>query len=329
MKKNIQSIELVLPNLIFEEKNKVNNFHNIFDLLKVNDKLSRNQTFTFNFNESNTEEDNHQQPLQPLKYQYNDSKINDESHVFIDNLRNNDKKILALLSEEDWSTYSFKALERKLGIHQQSLSRALKRLEYLNLVEKTPYGYKIKGKNIIPLISIIQNNQLEEQEEPLPFGTITTRKTKKRYNQLIQIRIPIKSNIDIIVKRLVGKWFGNLRWFGLIKKEAGFTLQWVAINKYNSSSSNNNNNLFQINLNIVSEYIVIETNATSDKEKIDAMSYSNRLVEEITKILQSNIKEKEYEIPEEIPIARNFSSTYTNKLKYKSNKINKQNDIKH
>ena len=314
MKKNIQLSELLIPNLIFEKK-KVNNFHNIFDLLLVNDKKNYNQTSNFTFNVNNIE-DNYQL-LQPLKYQYTADSDNDKvSSVPIDDLRNNDKKILVLLSEEVWSTYSFKALERKLGIHQQSLSRALKRLEYLNLVEKTPYGYKIKGKNIFQLTSIIQSDQLEE--ESLSFKTTT----KKRFNQLIQIRIPIKSNIDIIVNRLVGKWFGNLRWFGLIKREAGFTLQWTAINKYSNSNSSNNNNLFQINLNLVSEYIVIESNATSDKEKIDAMSYSNRLVEEITKILQSNIKE-EYGIPEEFSTPKKYSSTCTNKVKYKSNKINK------
>jgi len=320
MKKNIQSLELLLPNLIFEEKKKVNNFQNIFDLLLINDKASHNQISSFAFNINNIEEDTYQ-PLQPLKYQFTNSDNTNESSISIDDLRNNDKKILVLLSEEVWSTYSFKALERKLDIHQQSLSRALKRLEYLNLIEKTPYGYKLKGKNNLPLTSIIQNNQSEVEEESLSFETKIKIKIKKRFNQLIQIRIPIKSNIDIIVNHLVGKWFGNLRWFGLIKKETGFTLQWTAINKY-SESNNNNNNLFQINLNIVSEYIVIETNATSDKEKIDAMSYSNRLVEEITKVLQSNLKEV-YEIPEGFITHKKISSTCTNKVKYNSNKINK------
>src|SRR3954447_20374218 len=194
MKKNIQSLELLLPNLIFEEKKKVSEFQNIFDLLLINDKASQNQISTFAFNANNIEEDTYQ-PLQPLKYQYTGSDNTNESSISIDDLRNNDKKILVLLSEEVWSTYSFKALERKLDIHQQSLSRALKRLEYLNLIEKTPYGYKLKGKNVFPLTSIKQNNQSEEHEESISFET----KPKKRFNQLIQIRIPIKSNIDIIV----------------------------------------------------------------------------------------------------------------------------------
>ncbi len=89
------------------------------------------------------------------------------------------------------------------------------------------------------------------------------------------------------------KWFGDLRWFGLIKKETALILQWIAINKYN------NDNLFQINVNIVSEYIVIECNAVSDKEKIEAMLYSNRIVSEIMKTLQSNLQEEESKIPKE------------------------------
>ena len=34
--------------------------------------------------------------------------------ISIDDLRNNDKKILVLLSEEVWSTYSFKTLKENL-----------------------------------------------------------------------------------------------------------------------------------------------------------------------------------------------------------------------
>ena len=44
MKKNIQSVELLKPNLFFEEKKKVNNFQNIFDLLLFSDKVKCIQT---------------------------------------------------------------------------------------------------------------------------------------------------------------------------------------------------------------------------------------------------------------------------------------------
>ena len=52
---------------------------------------------------------------------------------------NNDNKILTLLNEAG-SNYSFKGLMRKLNLHQQSLSRALHRLEEMELVEKVSGG---------------------------------------------------------------------------------------------------------------------------------------------------------------------------------------------
>src|SRR5690606_5622072 len=66
--------------------------------------------------------------------------------VVINDLHNNDAKILSALNEESGSNYSFKGLMRKLGLHQQSLSRALRRLEEMGLVEKSQVGYRlVKG----------------------------------------------------------------------------------------------------------------------------------------------------------------------------------------
>ena len=86
MKKNIQSLELLKPNLIFEEKKKVNNFQNIFDLLLINDKASHSikyPTTVIAFNANNIEENTYQQPLQPLKYQYTDLDNNEWNiHIY-------------------------------------------------------------------------------------------------------------------------------------------------------------------------------------------------------------------------------------------------------
>jgi DNA-binding HxlR family transcriptional regulator len=287
MNKNIQTSNLTMPRVIIKSNM---DFHSLSYLKQY---CSRNQNqITIRANDSYG-------PLQLLQYQLGPDE--DSYPLSINDLHNNDKKILSLLDEEICSTYSFKAIQRKLDIHQQSLARALKRLVYLELVEKSPTGYKLNKKNMFTS-KAFENSQLVEEEE----NTEVT-KAKKRFNQLIQMRIPIKTSIELIANRLIGKWFGDLRWFGLIKKETALTFQWIAINKYN------NNNLFQINVNIVSEYIVIECNAVSDKEKIEAMLYSSRIVNEIMKILQSNLQE-ECEIPKE------YATTFTNKIKYKSNK---------
>ena len=80
-----------------------------------------------------------------------------------------------------WSTYSFKALERKLDIHQQSLSRALKRLLDLNLIEKTSSGYKLVEGSAYNFNQILEDNLLNEELE------IDKSKKHRKYRQLIQI----------------------------------------------------------------------------------------------------------------------------------------------
>ena len=54
-------------------------------------------------------------------------------------------------------------------------------------------------------------------------------------------------------------------------------LQWIS----------DDNNSFQIILEQISKYLIIETNASSDKEKIEAMIGSYRIFEAITKILRN------------------------------------------
>jgi DNA-binding Lrp family transcriptional regulator len=228
---------------------------------------------------------------------------NEKLTIAINDVRNNDKKILSLLRKEMWSTYSFKALERKLDIHQQSLSRALKRLLDLNLIEKTSLGYKLVERSAYNFNPILEDNLLNEELE------IDKSKKHRKYKQLIQIYMPVKGNIEPIVDHLTGKWFGNLRWLGLIKKETGFRLQWIVVDKHS------NNKIFQINVSILSEYIIVESDAVSDCEKVEAMYYSNRIIDEIIKILQGNLLEEV--IPE-----KEYTPVYTNDIKVSHNRNN-------
>jgi DNA-binding MarR family transcriptional regulator len=299
MNKNMQISKLLISKDGIEDNNNSNsNFQNIYNLLNFDDKNQNQNQITDTFLTNGNYE-----PLQLLNYKVD--LLNDDSHpISINDLRDNDRKILSLLKDEIVSTYSFKALERKLNIHQQSLSRALKRLVELDLIEKVPAGYKLIEKNNFISNTALENSKLLEEDEEESFRV---KKTRKRFDQLIQIRIPIRYKIKSIINHLIGKWFGNLRWFGIIKKETGSTLQWIAIDKYS------NNKLFQINVNIVSEYIVIESNAVSDKEKVQAMSSSNKIVSEIIKIIQENQQEEE---EEELEIPNDYAPIYNSEVKY-------------
>lgn len=171
---------------------------------------------------------------------------------------NNDNKVLSVLNEAG-SNYSFKGLMRKLNLHQQSLSRALHRLEEMGLVEKSPVGYRLSkdGGSAISRVGLHS-----------PKG--------REYMQLLQSYIPLNVRAVEIVRQLVGRWFKNLRWMGMIESGTGYTLQWLS----NDGSS-------QINLRMISDYIVIETNASTEKEKVDAMVGSYAIYEQITKAMQS------------------------------------------
>lgn len=182
----------------------------------------------------------------------------EEEPLSLDDFHNNDSKVLSVLNETG-SNYSFKGLMRKLNLHQQSLSRALHRLEEMGLVEKSSVGYKLSKSGE----SAISRSGLHS-----PKG--------REYMQLLQSYIPLNVRASEIVRQLVGRWFKNLRWMGMIESGTGYTLQWSS-----------DDGSFQINLRMISDYIVIETNALTEKEKVEAMVGSYTIYEQITKAMQS------------------------------------------
>lgn len=196
-----------------------------------------------------------------------DDNGDDEYLSAIKDFHMNDSKILTLLNQEAGSNYySFTGLMRKLNLHQQSLVRALNRLQDLGLIDRSNKGYTLSKNGILTL----SKNSV--------MGSIDKTIRGKEYILLLQTYIPIKIRTKEIIHSLMGKWFNNLRWAGLIENEMEHLLQWIS-----------DDNSFQINLRIISGCIVIETNATSDKEKIEAMIGSYRIFEQIMRILQNKL----------------------------------------
>lgn len=198
-----------------------------------------------------------------------------------DVLRNNDTKILKLLDQEPGSSYSFNGFIRKLNLHQQSLTRALKRLEDLRLIEKSQIGYRLttNGGSLMTLLTT--KNSINNYARSRGHAPDIEREKRNCYIQLLQTRISVDVKPEEILGKLIGKWFNNLRWVGLVESEGGgYMLQWVS----------DDNNSFQIILRVISKYLTVETNASSDKEKIEAMIGSYRIFEEITKILRNKLE---------------------------------------
>ena len=93
---------------------------------------------------------------------------NSQDPISATDFHNNDNKILALLNEAG-SNYSFKGLMRKLNLHQQSLSRALHRLEEMELVEKSPVGYQLSkaGASAMSRIELLGSNNTNQRAESI------------------------------------------------------------------------------------------------------------------------------------------------------------------
>ncbi|MGI0036432.1 MAG: helix-turn-helix transcriptional regulator, partial [Nitrososphaera sp.] len=185
--------------------------------------------------------------------------VSGEDSFSVEDFHNNDTKVLSALNEAG-SNYSFRGLMRKLNIHQQSLSRALHRLEEMGIVKKTDSGYKLGNANAVAAI-------------------VKPRKPKMvDYVQLLQTYIPVNVRAGEVVRQLAGRWFKSLRWLGMIESTTGYTLQWTS-----------DDGSFQINLRLISDYIVIETNASTDKEKVEAMAGSYAIYQQITRVLQNRV----------------------------------------
>ncbi len=195
--------------------------------------------------------------------------IDATSNLSLDDFQTNDKKVLSLLNQDgdvNDNQYTFNGLVRKLGIHQQSLARSLHRLEDAGLVKKTEYGYKLT-KNLDSVLVKKSRIDLENLSK-------TISNTHAQFEQIIQLYIPTTVKVEDVVNKLLGKWFGTLRWIGIVEGDGGYVLQWTS------------NDQYHVNLKLVSRYAVVESDAVGDNNKSEATINAHRILEQITKLLK-------------------------------------------
>ncbi len=119
-----------------------------------------------------------------------------------------DTNVLNVIEEEDLASFAFEGLKRRLGLHPETLSRVLYRLEDQGIVEKGVEGYKVTSK----------------AKELLKLHSFSTRAPTMN---LLQTLLPPDVPIQQVVSNLKGKWFGVLRWLGYSKNNKSVTLKWI------------------------------------------------------------------------------------------------------
>jgi DNA-binding transcriptional ArsR family regulator len=122
-------------------------------------------------------------------------------------LSERDADVLSLIETEDLSTFTFDGLKRRTGLHSETLSRILSRLEAEGIIKKEQEGYRVTPK--------ITELKLHQP------------RTKASATPLIQTFLPSDLMTQQLIMSLRGKWFGMLRWLGISENQHGVTLKWI------------------------------------------------------------------------------------------------------
>lgn len=119
-----------------------------------------------------------------------------------------DLNVLNLIGEEGLTSFTFDGLKRRLGVHPETLSRILCRLEDQGLVEKQAEGYRVtaRAKEFVPSFHLNAN------ELRMPI-----------MQTLLSPDIPVRQ----LISNLSGRWFGMLRWLGYSENKEDITLKWI------------------------------------------------------------------------------------------------------
>jgi DNA-binding Lrp family transcriptional regulator len=101
---------------------------------------------------------------------------------------------------------AFNGLRRALGVHPESLTRALRRLEREGTIERTGQGYRLSGEIAA--------------DRPSPVTGALAQPA------LAELKLPPTEGRAEVLARLAGRWFGDYRWIGYFEQGGSTTLVW-------------------------------------------------------------------------------------------------------
>jgi hypothetical protein len=183
--------------------------------------------------------------------------LHDDLHDFsTGSFNERDADVLDLISEEALVKFTFDGLKRRLGLHSETLSRILSRLEQEGFVEKGSEGYRVTSK-------------INDYASPRSMTN------DKSHVPLLQTFIPSNISTGQLIQSLRGKWFGLLRWLGSAESDEGVTLKWVT-----------EDGAIQVNANITETALTITAKFLHEKDLNTALTASYQLMSYISRLCQ-------------------------------------------
>ena len=155
-----------------------------------------------------------------------------------------------MLSSESDATYSFQGMKRRLGLHQEKLTRILKRLEDDHLVLKTEEGYRVTGRP-------------RKASRPLVLG-----------EPVIRGQLPPGVDPEALMSKLKGRWFKNFRWLGYSNRDSGQSLYWIT-----------EDGRFQIRVQLSHAEILVWSQASDLKDNVSPVAAGYELFDRMSRIV--------------------------------------------
>ena len=158
--------------------------------------------------------------------------------------------VLEMLSAESDSTYTFQGLKRRLGLHQEKLTRILRRLEDDNLVAKTEEGYRTL-------------KQPHREDRHLVEGA-----------PIIRGQLPPGIDSRVLLEKIKGRWFKNFRWMGYANSADELSLYWIT-----------EDNRFQVRIQLSPMEILVWSQPTDLRETGSPVTAGYELFDRISRII--------------------------------------------
>jgi predicted transcriptional regulator len=168
-------------------------------------------------------------------------------------------EVLKLLSSEQNAHFSFQGLRRRLGFHQETLTRTLKRLEDARAIERSPDGYTLKN--------------------PGSNFSFTVRTSAANSKPIVEAYLPAQVDVTVLFQRLRGRWFSNFRWLGYSHDGNLLSMSWIS-----------EDGRMELQAKINSDKITIGADTHGDYNQSEQMAAAYQLFDHITKVAEEMVQ---------------------------------------
>jgi DNA-binding transcriptional ArsR family regulator len=166
-----------------------------------------------------------------------------------------EREVLKFLSSEQNAYFSFQGLRRRLGLHQETLTRTLKRLEEANVIERSAQGYKVKT--------------------PSNEFSFTVRTNATFSKPIVDAYLPPQVDVTVLFQRLRGRWFSNFRWLGYSTDGDHMSMSWIS-----------EDGQMQLHARLTNRKISISVDSTSSKGESNQITAAYQLFDHVSKVAE-------------------------------------------